>query len=87
MTEKQEAIKAYILEHCVDEGVEADIREDTPLISGGLVDSMGLISLICFLEMEYKIRIGEDEATVKAFDNLKKIERFVNRRIEDANEE
>jgi acyl carrier protein len=88
MTEMQETIRDYILQRCVeDENRNYQIEETTPLMSSGLVDSMGIIVLIGFLETTYNIRISEEETTIKTFDTLKKIERFVQRRIEDANEE
>ena len=46
---------------------------DTPLISGGIVDSFSMVSLKRFLENKYKISIPDDKATPEAFDSVNKI--------------
>jgi acyl carrier protein len=81
---KMEEMKDIILEYVIAEYVEDDsdiITYDTPLISGGIVDSFSMVSLKRFLENKYKISIPDDEATPEAFDSVNKIcvlvEKFV----------
>ena len=68
-------IKDVVLEYVIEEyGSEVDqITYDTPLISGGLVDSFSMVSLKRFLEMKYKISIPDADATPEAFDSVNKI--------------
>ena len=81
MTEKDE-LKDVILEYVIEEYVEDDEDEvdfETPLISGGLVDSFSMVSLKRFLEVQYKISIPDDDATPEAFDSVEKIAVLVKR--------
>jgi acyl carrier protein len=55
------------------------ISYDTPLISGGIVDSFSMVSLKRFLENKYKISIPDDQATPEAFDSVNKISDLVKR--------
>ncbi len=75
-----EEMKAVIREYVVKEYVEDDteIVFDTPLISGGIVDSFSMVSLKRFLENKYKISIPDDKATPEAFDTVNKIVKLVN---------
>jgi len=75
-----EEMKAIIREYVVKEYVEDDteIGYDTPLISGGIVDSFSMVSLKRFLENKYKISIPDDKATPEAFDTVNKIVKLVN---------
>jgi len=78
---KDIVLKYVIQEYCEDDSEE--ITYDTPLISGGIVDSFSMVSLKRFLEVKYKIQIPDDEATPEAFDNVNSIvalvEKFINK--------
>lgn len=43
----------------IDEG--APLSSTTPLVGGGLVDSMGIVMLAAFIEDRFGVRISEDE--------------------------
>jgi acyl carrier protein len=74
-------IKDVILNYVIEEYADADdqITCDTPLISGGLVDSFSMVSLKRFLEVKYKISIPDEDASPEAFDNVNKIADLVRR--------
>ena len=73
-------MKDVVLKYVIAEYVEDDseIRYDTPLISGGIVDSFSMVSLKRFLENKYGISIPDDKATPEAFDTVNKIVTLVN---------
>ncbi|HVP07075.1 MAG TPA: acyl carrier protein, partial [Candidatus Acidoferrum sp.] len=66
----------YVKREYLEEG-DDDINFDTPLISGGIVDSFSMVSLKRFLENKYKISIPDDKATPEAFDSVNKITKLV----------
>ena len=69
-------IKNVVLEYVTEEYLEDEDDEltaDTPLISGGIVDSFSMVSLKRFLENKYKISIPDEQATPAAFDTVNKI--------------
>ncbi len=71
-----EDMKQVVLEYVKREYLEEDdddLSFDTPLISGGIVDSFSMVSLKRFLENKYKISIPDDKATPEAFDSVNKI--------------
>ena len=75
MADKEE-IKKIVLdfvikEYCDDESDE--ITYDSPLISGGVVDSFTMVTLKRFLEIKYNISIPDAKATPKAFDTVNSI--------------
>lgn len=78
---KMEEMKDVVLQYVIDEYLEDEDEEilyDTPLISGGIVDSFSMVSLKRFLENKYKISIPDDKATPEAFDSVNKIVVLVN---------
>ena len=76
--ELRDIILKYVIEEYYEEGNDP-ISYDTPLISGGIVDSFSMVSLKRFLENRYKISIPDDQATPEAFDNVDKISDLVRR--------
>ena len=69
-------MKDVVLKYVRNEYLEDEDQEltyDTPLISGGIVDSFSMVSLKRFLENKYKISIPDDRATPEAFDSVSKI--------------
>ena len=68
-------IKEIVLDYVKREYLEDEdqvIDFDTPLISGGIVDSFSMVSLKVFLETRYKIQIPDAKASPKAFDSVNK---------------
>ena len=64
-------MKDVILEYVIEDYLEDEDEEltyDTPLITGGIVDSFSMVSLKRFLEVKYKISLPDDKATPEAFD-------------------
>lgn len=76
MEEMKEVIKDYVTKEYVED--DTALTYDTPLISGGIVDSFSMVSLKRFLENRYKISIPDDKATPEAFDTVNKITALVN---------
>jgi acyl carrier protein len=76
--ELKDTILKYVIEEYYEEGNDP-ISFDTPLISGGIVDSFSMVSLKRFLENKYKISIPDDQATPEAFDDVNKIADLVRR--------
>ncbi len=72
MEDMKDAVLEYVTEEYLEED-DDEITPDTPLISGGIVDSFSMVSLKRFLENKYKISIPDERATPEAFDSVNKI--------------
>ncbi len=79
MDDVKQAVLDYVRREYLEEGDERELREDTPLISGGIVDSFSMVSLKRFLEKRYKIQIPDADATPEAFDTVNNIALLVQR--------
>jgi acyl carrier protein len=69
----QSEILEYVEMEFVEDDDEIEVTVDTPLISGGIVDSFSMVSLKRFLEKKYKIEIPDAKATPEAFDSVNSI--------------
>lgn len=79
MDELKKTIRDYVMREYLEEGDDREIRDDTRLISGGIVDSFSMVSLKRFLERNYAIRIPDAEATPAVFDTVESIAALVER--------
>ncbi len=77
----KEIIREYVIEEYLEDDSEP-LTNDTPLISGGIVDSFSMVSLKRFLENKYEISIPDDDATPEAFDSVDKIAELVERFVQ-----
>jgi acyl carrier protein len=73
MASTKDTILEYVKNEYVEEGDDMVVTYDTPLISGGIVDSFSMVSLKVFLETKYNISIPDAKATPEAFDSVNNI--------------
>jgi acyl carrier protein len=73
MEDITDVVRDYVTREYLEDGDDREISEDTPLISGGIVDSFSMVSLKRFLEKKYKIQIPDACATPDAFDTVRGI--------------
>ncbi|MEP0827592.1 MAG: acyl carrier protein [bacterium] len=73
MAEIRDVILNYVKNEYLEEDDDREVGYDTPLISGGIVDSFSMVSLKRFLETRYKIQIPDAKATPEAFDTVNNI--------------
>ncbi len=79
MDELKRIILDYVKKEYLEETDDREVATDTPLITGGIVDSFSMVSLKRFLERKYTIRIPDAEATPTAFDTVDSIAALVSR--------
>ena len=63
----------YVKKEYLDEDDDMQIKEDTKLISSGIVDSFSMVSLKTYLEKKFQIKLPDDKATPEAFDSVNNI--------------
>ena len=69
-------LKEFIASEIMFEDSAAVIADDTPLL-GKVMDSLGLLQLVAFIEEEFDVTIEDSEVTVENFRTLADIERLV----------
>lgn len=61
---------------------DQEIDEKDSLLEKGLIDSVGMVELVAFLEETYGIKVDEDDLMPENFDSLESIESFVRKKVE-----
>ncbi|HVO81137.1 MAG TPA: acyl carrier protein [Terriglobales bacterium] len=72
----KEQIHKYVVENANAKGV-TQVGDDEPLMTSGVVDSIGIFRLVSFLEDTFRVRIPDEEIVLDNFETIRHIEAFV----------
>ena len=78
MDYKQE-IRGYVAEHFLPGG--QGLEDTTPLISGGLIGSIGMLGLISFMESRFGVEFMPREVDAHTLDNVNLIAALIDRKV------
>ena len=81
MEETMKAIKTYILEEFLPGENPEELTESTPLITGGILDSLATLKLVAFLESQFRIEVEPHETSVDYLNTIPDIAKLVQSKI------
>ena len=70
----------YIRENYLYTRPDYPLQEDEHLMGKGIVDSMGMVELITFLQDTFGVKPADDEITEENFATLRRIAAYVTRK-------
>ena len=76
----QATVKAYIMEQFLRNANPDDLTSDTPLIEGGILDSLATVRLAAYLEEQYGIELEPYDVNEDNLGSLEKISALVRSR-------
>lgn len=79
--EMVDVVKRYIENELLRDRDDGGIESDENLFTGGLIDSMGIMRLVAFLEKSYDIKIPPADLTPANFMTVEKIAGYLKRLI------
>jgi acyl carrier protein len=53
------------------------IQDSDPLLESGVLDSLGVLDLVSFVEQEYSVHVADDELTPENFQTIDRIAAFI----------
>ena len=79
--EIRDELRSYLLrEHLPGENASR-LTDDTPLLSGGILDSISVLQYVAFLENRYKIELKAHELTRGRIDTIAAAAGFIRAKI------
>jgi acyl carrier protein len=76
----QTEIERFILDELLM-GSRPSLDPEEPLFSNGMLDSLGTLRLITFLEERFNLQVGDGEVGDQNFKTLRNIQAFVERKL------
>jgi acyl carrier protein len=80
MTDINTSIRDFILTKYLPGESPDNLRDDIPLRTSGILDSLATLGLISFIEEEFDIEVEAHETDIDNFDRLGDIVAFVERK-------
>lgn len=75
-------VRRYVQENFFLAAPPNRLDDATPLITGGIIDSIGMIGLVAFIEERFKIEFLPSEINAQGLDTLDRIEALVRGKLE-----
>jgi acyl carrier protein len=81
----EEKIRDFILKNLYF-AEDFELGEDHSFLNEGIIDSMGAMELVAFVESEFGIKVDMGEVVVKNFDSIRQLANFVRGKLSAANQ-
>ena len=72
----KEKVRAFVLEYAAGKGL-TELKDDEPLLTTNIIDSLGSFRMIAFLEETFPLTIEDTDMVPENFQTLNDIESFV----------
>lgn len=72
-------IRAFVLEK-FPQAKKKNLRDSDKLLESGIVDSLGILDLVAFLESDFQVHISDEELLPENFQTVDAIAQFVERK-------
>lgn len=76
------SVRRYVQENFFLAAPPNRLDDATPLITGGIIDSIGMIGLVAFIEERFKIEFLPSEINAQGLDTLDRIEVLVRNKLD-----
>ena len=73
----EQEIRQFIIDNFLFGEPEPQLSNDDSLLDQGIIDSMGVLELVTFLEDKYEIEIPDDELVPTNLDSVNRMIEFV----------
>ena len=73
MEDIEATVRGYILKEFLPGEDPSELTDETPLITGGILDSISTLKLVVFLEEKFGITVEAHEAGVEHLDSVRQI--------------
>ena len=84
MEDIENVVHGYILNEFLPGEDPRELTDRTPLITGGILDSITTLKLVVFLEEHFGITVEAHEAGVEHLDSIGQIARLIAAKKQDA---
>lgn len=72
-------IRRFLIEEFLPDVPEQDLDQDLDLIENGVIDSLGLLKVIAWIEDQFGISVEVDEMVPENFSSIERISALVGR--------
>lgn len=78
-----EVIRDFIINEMLHGSLTVPLGDDDQLVESGIIDSLGVMTLLSFLDEKFSIQVSGDDLIPENFESVSAITALVNRRGTD----
>jgi acyl carrier protein len=79
----KEDLRAYIVAEFLPGESPGNLKDDTPLRTSGVLNSMGLLRLVSFVEDKYRIELDAHDTGIEYFDTIDAIANLIEKKTRE----
>jgi acyl carrier protein len=77
----KETVREFILNHFLKGDKSRKLIDDASFIEEGIIDSVGVLELVAFLEEKFGFKVEDEEIVPENFDSIVKLDIFVQAKL------
>lgn len=77
------AVRRFIAENFLFREEADAIAHDASLLDAGIIDSTGVLELVCFLETTFGIEVADEDMLPENLDSIRAITGYVSRKLSE----
>ena len=80
MADTKTTLKEYIVEEFASDG-DVTIEDGTNLLEEDVIDSLGIFTLVSFIESKFGVSVDAEEVNLENFETLERIAKLVDSKL------
>lgn len=73
----KEQIRRYVVENFLFGGSDHDLSDDVSFLETGVIDSLGVMELVTFVEEQFNVNVADDEIVPQNFDSINNLASYI----------
>ena len=82
MNDIESVVRDFVVKNYLQGELPENLRDDTPLVTSGILDSLAILGLIGFLEERFSIELDVYDTSIERFDRIAEIAATIRARQE-----
>jgi acyl carrier protein len=73
----KQIVKDFIVKEFMLDDPNASVENDQPLMQEGIIDSLGIFTLIAFIEQQFRVKVQPEDVVLENFESVNKINSLI----------
>jgi len=75
-----EILKQFITDELAPDLTPRDLDENQSLLGSGIIDSLGIMKLVAFIEERFQLEVSDEELIPESFETLSALAEFISQK-------
>ncbi len=85
MAQIEQEVRTFVIDSFLFGDANQELSNDDSFLEKGLVDSLGILSLVTFVQEKYAVSVDEEELVTDNWDSINRVTKFVQTKLNGKN--